>query len=417
MNSLLARSVPDRRSSSEGRILMIEPDAGRASLLRELLGSEDGIDVRIVTSAADAIRSIGDEVPDLVMTSTFLPPAEEAALADHIKETPSASHLQIINVPYFIDGVEPAPEPPRSRMRRLLRRRAVPPRPRCDRETLRKQIKEYLEHATRHRRELDDDPLWPGTAVASKPGLWLATSRPSSVALVPAQAMDSLLLSAEHRDRRRARRRRSSELPSLWAIRLPSGSDAKVVDISTRGVLLESASKIAPGSTVDLQVLGEETNVLVPSRAVRTDVAAVDGCGVRYHIAAAFSRELDLVGLERPSQPPPSPRALGEILSRVLAEVDGPPHSASVRARFESELRALLRVRDVQIRETPLIAERGLESIYFTVPHAPAGSAPILQVVFDPDGAPSAPEFRLLKAAATLAAVVLTFAPPRGDGF
>jgi hypothetical protein len=64
----------------------------------------------------------------------------------------------------------------------------------------------------------------------------------------------------------------------------------------------------------------------------------------------------------------------------------------------------------VQIRATPVIAERGAESVYFTVPHG-SGARPILQAIFEPDYVPTAMDFRLLKAAVSLAAVVLEFAP------
>ena len=81
-----------------------------------------------------------------------------------------------------------------------------------------------------------------------------------------------------------------------------------------------------------------------------------------------------------------------------------------MRARFESNLRGLLRLRDVQIRETPVIADQASESIYFTIPQS-SGAKRILQVIFEPGEAPSETDFRLLKAAATAAALVLEFAP------
>ena len=63
-------------------------------------------------------------------------------------------------------------------------------------------------------------------------------------------------------------------------------------------------------------------------------------------------------------------------------------------------------VQDIQIRATPLIAEKGAESIYFSVSQR-LGSRRILQAIFEPGYAPTEMEFRLLKAAASLAAVVL----------
>ena len=94
----------------------------------------------------------------------------------------------------------------------------------------------------------------------------------------------------------------------------------------------------------------------------------------------------------------------------MLSEADRGSDAAALRAAFEQELRQLLPVRDIQICQKPVIAERGAESIYFTVPHG-SGAQPILQAIFDPDYAPTAMDFRLLKAAASQAAVVLEFAP------
>ena len=82
----------------------------------------------------------------------------------------------------------------------------------------------------------------------------------------------------------------------------------------------------------------------------------------------------------------------------------------ALRGSFERELRRILPVRDVQVRERPVIAERGAESIYFTVPRG-SGEPRILQAIFEPDYVPTAMDFQLLKAAASLAAVVLEFAP------
>jgi hypothetical protein len=126
-------------------------------------------------------------------------------------------------------------------------------------------------------------------------------------------------------------------------------------------------------------------------------------------MAGAFSRALRLIGLEPVTRLPLSPRALVDMLTRVLGEADRPTGSA-LHVRFESELRRLLPVRDIQIRETPVIAEKGTESIYFTLSER-LGSRRILQAIFEPGYAPSEMEFRLLKGAAGLAALVLELAP------
>jgi PleD family two-component response regulator len=79
MNTILSRD----RSLMRGQILFIEPDVLRAAALGDILRQHDGIDVEIVASVEDALRSLSGQIPDLVLTSTFLPPADEAALTAH----------------------------------------------------------------------------------------------------------------------------------------------------------------------------------------------------------------------------------------------------------------------------------------------------------------------------------------------
>jgi hypothetical protein len=118
-------------------------------------------------------------------------------------------------------------------------------------------------------------------------------------------------------------------------------------------------------------------------------------------MAVAFAHDLALPGLWQEA-PAPMPRILADLLTRVLSELDGGHGEAALCTTFERELRRILPVRDIQIRRTPVVAERGFESVYFTVPHG-SGARLILQAIFDPDYAPSAREFRLLRAAASLA--------------
>ena len=80
---------------------------------------------------------------------------------------------------------------------------------------------------------------------------------------------------------------------------------------------------------------------------------------------------------------------------------------------FESEVSALVRAKEVRIRAMPVRAAGGCQSLYFRIPSA-AGAEHGLHVVFERGYRPTAAEFRLLKAAASLAAVVLDLAPAPG---
>jgi len=406
MNSILVS--PRRRGQEPGRILVIESDPERSKPLEQVLRGRVHAHLEVVRSIDQAIRFVTEKLPDLILTSPFLKPAEEVALSTHLRRTPSAAHVQVITVPHSIDTDDDAGRSAPPKMLGFLRRRGTP-HSACAPDTLRNQVEAYLAEARAARTRLS---------------VVLAASSSVAIALVPrtvqAPAPDAVIQSVVRphllggsggTDRRRARRRPAADLPGVWAVRLPLGPEARVVDISSTGVLVETSSKITPGSTLDLQVLGQNINLRVSARMVRSEVASVDRLGVKYRAAAAFSHEVDLVGvLAAPSDPSQMPKVLADMLARVLADADRGFSDPSLRVRFEQELRRLLPVREVRIRRAPMIPHERTESVYFTVPRA-SGSRPILQAVFEPDYQPSAMEFRILKAAAGVAAVILEFAP------
>ena len=77
---------------------------------------------------------------------------------------------------------------------------------------------------------------------------------------------------------------------------LQSSSDAGTVllNISSTGMLVETGSKLEPGSVTKLHLCGPDTHLVVPARFVRSEVAAVNREGVKYHAAAMFQKPLDL---------------------------------------------------------------------------------------------------------------------------
>ena len=93
--------------------------------------------------------------------------------------------------------------------------------------------------------------------------------------------------------RPRAERLDCGDVPWLSTVRLPWGLDARVLNISNTGVLLESGSRVITGSVVELDLRGPEWTVAVQARFVRSEVASVKSLGVKYHIAAEFKRRLE----------------------------------------------------------------------------------------------------------------------------
>ena len=78
MNSILVS--PRGRGQEPGRILAIESDPERSKTLEHVLRGHVRARLEVVRSVDQAIRSMTDKVPDLILTSPFLKPAEEAAL-------------------------------------------------------------------------------------------------------------------------------------------------------------------------------------------------------------------------------------------------------------------------------------------------------------------------------------------------
>jgi hypothetical protein len=216
------------------------------------------------------------------------------------------------------------------------------------------------------------------------------------------------LRDAARDDRRIALRRTLGDVPWLSAVKLPWGPELQLVNISSSGVLVETGSKFAPGSTSELHLSGPETDLVVPVRFIRSDVARIDGLGVRYRAAAAFGKEIDLDGPRRRRVPSTPPQDLAALLGDALAASDSrePAH-----ARFAQGVRRLIGARDVQVRARSAGAVGGRETLYFDVP-GDDRSRTTLQVLFERGHDVTDEEFRLLKAAAWMTAAVLELEKP-----
>jgi CheY-like chemotaxis protein len=424
----IALIQPPERTQSLGRLLVIEPDASRALALRKILHQCDGIEFEIVKSVSDALGRLDQQIPDVVLTPTFLPPSDEAPLTARLNQTQAAAHVQVINLPYFIDsGACAVPNSPSGGLLSLIRREASA-RPRCDAQTLKQQIEQYVTKARSIELELSERQsnqalclvrggltqssgmqLTGDTAVFSGARSLMSPDAPplmSDTSLVHAGRS----IPGTAADRRRARRRRAGELSWLQDVKLPGMSQVRLIDISSGGILFETKSRLFTGTRFDLQLVGENTSMCVQARMLRNQVAGVDGGGVRYQVAAAFAREVDLLEMQPSAAVATSPRALGTLLSRVLGRLDQGRGASGLRATFEQEFRGLLSAREIQIRHSPRVSGPDQESIYFTVPTG-AGSQPILQATFERNHTPTALQLQLLKAAAIMAAVVLEFEP------
>jgi PilZ domain-containing protein len=66
-----------------------------------------------------------------------------------------------------------------------------------------------------------------------------------------------------------------------------------VIDISSRGALVEALRPLRPGSHLELQLETDTSTALVRARVVRCIVAALDANGVTYRAGLSFSESCD----------------------------------------------------------------------------------------------------------------------------
>jgi hypothetical protein len=101
-------------------------------------------------------------------------------------------------------------------------------------------------------------------------------------------------------ERRLKPRRLTDADEPIRTIRLRAGRDVEAIDVSDGGVLVEGASRLLPGTHVDVHVITRDGRVLVRSRVVRARVTAISPSEVRYRCALAFDHLVD-TGYPMPS--------------------------------------------------------------------------------------------------------------------
>lgn len=97
-------------------------------------------------------------------------------------------------------------------------------------------------------------------------------------------------------DHRRCPRRIPLSSESLARVRLRTGRELLVVNVSSTGLLVEGRVRLLPGSSVDLHVVSGTGRELVRSQVVRSYVSQLFADSVRYRAALAFERSLDMSG-------------------------------------------------------------------------------------------------------------------------
>jgi hypothetical protein len=91
-------------------------------------------------------------------------------------------------------------------------------------------------------------------------------------------------------DRRRARRHFGSEDHGIVRARVRPGHEARVVDVSAGGALIETVHRLLPGTRIELQLDTHEHRTVVRARVLRCAVVVVHASGISYRGAVCFDR-------------------------------------------------------------------------------------------------------------------------------
>jgi PilZ domain-containing protein len=395
-------------------IIAIESDHKRRRLLAMLIREFVQVDVKVVDSVPPALELMRARIPDLVLTPALLAPRDSADLIAFVKEI-DAPYVQLVTLPALDMLGDGSPEvaPGRRWLPVLLRRRPAPSTPQYDRAIVGAQIADALERAREAR---EDHRAAQVRRAAMEAEMALVRLETQSVirALEGGDLRhadrDDLMrvanaLERQGHDRRRARRRPLADFPWVSGVELEWATDAALVNLSTSGALVETGSKLTPGTTTELRLSSPAGALVVPARVIRSEIARIDGFGVRYHAAAAFDRDIDL-SMPQHAGPAVPPEKLAQLLATALAEPRAAGEPAHVR--FARGLRELVGARDVQVRTMYSAPASGPETLYFDVPGTDRART-TLQVVFPRNHYVTSSEFQLLKAAAWLTAAALEF--------
>ena len=97
----------------------------------------------------------------------------------------------------------------------------------------------------------------------------------------------------EHSERRSAARRSPQPDEALSRVRLRTGREFTVIDISASGVFLEGLTRLLPNTHTDIHIVTRHGRVLVRARVVRALVWQLERDKVCYRTALAFDTAVD----------------------------------------------------------------------------------------------------------------------------
>lgn len=128
----------------------------------------------------------------------------------------------------------------------------------------------------------------------------------------------------EGRNRRRHARIPAEAVPGLTA-RVVGGPLVRLLDVSRRGVRVETEMPMKPGRPVTMRFVAADRTMTLTGAVVRSSVAVLCEDGVKYHTALSFAEDVQLcpdvppavVADDRREAPEPMPRPVPPAESRL----------------------------------------------------------------------------------------------------
>jgi len=140
-------------------ILAIESDKRQAAQLTAMARNRLKTELVLADSAERALQTLGERIPDLILTPALLSPRDEDALTGHLRRLNSkAAHVQTLSVP-LLAAVEHHGSMGRTVLSALRREKQGPAiADGCDPEVFAEQVQAYLERAALERKAREHEP-------------------------------------------------------------------------------------------------------------------------------------------------------------------------------------------------------------------------------------------------------------------
>jgi hypothetical protein len=287
------------------RILAIEPDAARRVVLGRLVNEHLSAELVLAASARDALLTLANVPPDVILTSTLLPAAEDEQLNAHLRAAPDLDHLPVLTIPPVVEMTN-QPSPAVGFWARLFRRRrSGEPLPSYDFTAITTRIEEALEQSKENAHASEIERPARMFLLETRASRLLSAGRGESggTALVRIGSEPPRPREGERQWRSRARRWTIEEVPWLSGVNLTWGAGeyptVRLQNISSTGLLVESEVRFTLGKKADFHLSGSDhEELIVQGSIVRADPSE-DESDFRYIVAATFDRPFESLGRVR----------------------------------------------------------------------------------------------------------------------